>query len=51
MPVHLILEVDCAQGGQHTVRMLVPCDQVGVVLGKNGTVIEYVEALGIGKWW
>ena len=40
MPVHLVLEEGCAQGGQHTVRILVPCHQVGAVLGKKGTVIK-----------
>ena len=46
----LILEEDCPRGGQHTVRMLVPSDQVWAVLGKKGTVIKLVEALDIGKW-
>ena len=36
----LILEEDRAQGGQHTVRMLVPSDQIGAVLGKKGSVIK-----------
>eukprot|EP00803_Ostreobium_quekettii_P006325 evm.model.scf_387.2 EVM.evm.TU.scf_387.2 scf_387:54486-59494(+) len=39
----LILEEDRAQGGQHTVRMLVPSDQVGAVLGKKGTVIKQIQ--------
>lgn len=39
----LILEEDRAQGGQHTVRMLVPSDQIGAVLGKKGTVIKQIQ--------
>lgn len=39
----LILEEDRAQGGQHTVRMLVPSCQIGAVLGKKGTVIKQIQ--------
>lgn len=39
----LITEEDRSTGGQHCVRLLVPQDQIGAVLGKKGTVIKEIQ--------